>query len=628
MSETLITLPLSKLQRSEDNVRRTSNHHDIEELAASIAALGVLQNLTVRPVQSGQRKGAEKFEVLAGGRRLAALKLLLKRKRIPKSYPVPCRVLEGDGGIEVSLAENVIRTPLHPADQFEAFSKLQAQGMGIEDIAARFGTSAKIVAQRLKLAAVSPRLMAVYRAGELSLDQLVAFTITDDHEAQERLWFDTSMVDRHPAALRRALTRSLVEGSDRRARFVGAEAYEAAGGTIIRDLFCSDDDGYFTDSQLLDRLVEEKFAQDVEKQKAEGWSWVEVQPELDYGHLAHFRRLPPAEVGLSDVEEAHAKELAERHDALVEGLEEEPSDDAEAECDRILAELDALSEKREQWSIEEKARAGVILSLGSHGQIILTRGILKPEERATAVQESSSEAPAGSSQAKPAGAAKGVETLSERLLEDLSAHRTAALREVLAGNPDVALTALLHILVLQVFFDFYGAACVDVRLSVVELGPAAEGIGESRAVQAMAARHQSWSERLPEEGGLWAWLAAQDSETRFSLLAYCTALSVNALRRRNDGHVLDRHDQANVLAASVELDMADWWEPTRSRYLARVSKAQIAAAVAEAVSPQAAENIVSMKKDAMAARAEELLAGKRWLPEPLRVPTSPPDIDA
>ena len=162
----------------------------------------------------------------------------------------------------MSLAENVVRTPLHPADQFEAFSKLRAQGLGVEDIAARFGITPKTVQQRLKLAAVSPRLMAVYRDGEMDLDQLVAFTITDDHEAQERVWFDNPAYDRQPHALRRTLTQTLVEGSDRRARYIGAEAYEQAGGTVIRDLFRTDDEAYFTDSQLLDRLVSEKLAEE------------------------------------------------------------------------------------------------------------------------------------------------------------------------------------------------------------------------------------------------------------------------------------------------------------------------------------------------------------------------------
>lgn len=201
-------------------------------------------------------------------------------------YPVPCRVLgeiEVATYVEISLAENIVRSPLHPADQFDAFAKLQKEGLAAEEIAARFGLPAKVVIQRLKLGAVTPRLMAAYRADELTLDQLMAFAITDDHAAQEAFWFDTPHGHRSPQAIRRHLTSALVEGGDRRALFIGAKAYETAGGTVIRDLFQPESEGYFADSQLLDRLVAEKLDTEAGKFRNEGWSWVEVMPETDYG---------------------------------------------------------------------------------------------------------------------------------------------------------------------------------------------------------------------------------------------------------------------------------------------------------------------------------------------------------
>ncbi len=199
MAEKLMTIPLSSLRRSSANIRKTDTTRDLEELAASIAAHGLLQNLTVRPVSGNGKKRATAFEVVAGGRRLAALKLLAKRKRIAKGFPVACRVIADDSAAEVSLAENVVRTPLHPADQFDAFSNLHAQGLGIEEIAARFGIPPKTVQQRLKLAAVSPKIMAVYRSGDMTLDQLVAFTLTDDHDVQEHVWFDNVARRHRPA---------------------------------------------------------------------------------------------------------------------------------------------------------------------------------------------------------------------------------------------------------------------------------------------------------------------------------------------------------------------------------------------------------------------------------------------
>ena len=185
-------IPLNKLIPSPANARKTGASVGIEELAASIAAHGLLQNLQVRDGKGG------KFEVVAGGRRLRALKLLAKSKAIAKSAEIPCHVLEDEDAAEISLAENVVRLPMHPADQYDAFKAMADAGRGPEEIAARFGCSPTVVKQRLKLASVSPRLLASYRAEELNLDQLMAFTVSDDHAAQEAAWFEQPGVEPEP----------------------------------------------------------------------------------------------------------------------------------------------------------------------------------------------------------------------------------------------------------------------------------------------------------------------------------------------------------------------------------------------------------------------------------------------
>ena len=192
------------------------------------------------------------------------------------------------------------------------------------------------------------------------------------------------------------------------------------------------------------------------------------------------------------------------------------------------------------------------------------------------------------------------------------------MRAVLAGEPGTALRALAHLLILRTFFGFTGEGCVDIRTHIVDLRPSAEGIGESRAVATLATRHAALLERLPEPDRVWAWLTDQSDETVLEFLAYSVAIAVNAVRRKGDGHAEARFDHADMLAKAIGLDMADWWEPVGDRYLNRVPKAGIIAAVSEAASPEAAENIASMKKDAMAAKAGDLLTGKRWLPDVLR----------
>lgn len=611
MSEQLTKIPLSRLQPSADNVRKTERDTEVAALSASIEAHGLLQNLTVRQVASNGAS-PKRYEVVAGGRRLQALKLLAKRRRIPKDHPVSCHVLKKDdaASAEVSLAENFSRVPLHPADQFEAFRKLHAEGLGAAEIAARFGVTQTVVEQRLKLAAVSPRLMALYKEGGMTLEQLSAFTITDDHAAQEYVWFEAPLFDRRPPAIRRMLTKALVEGSDRRARLIGAKAYEAAGGVVIRDLF-DPDAAYFTDSQLLDRLVAEKLEAEAQFLQQEGWCWVETRAELDYEELAQFGHISPTEVALPRKEQKRLSSLCERHDTLVSELEERPDESAVAELDQIAAEIDALSAKREQWNAEDKARSGVILCLDAQGGLRVIRGLLREQDaRPSAPTESAEEI-------QEPRAGNGRAEYSDALLRDLSAHRTAGLRETLAACPDVALTALVHALVVRAFFSVQDT-CVDIRPVFLALAPLAEGIEESSAVAAMAKRHQDWAARLPEPGQLWEWLAALTLEEKLELLAYLVGRTANAVRQRHDPGAGERLAQADLLAEATSLDMSKWWCPTRESYFDWVSRQRMLEAVSDAVSPAAAQAIAHMKKPAMASRAEQLLKDSAWLPEPLR----------
>ena len=310
-------IALNKLKPSPANVRRTGTEVGLEEFAASIAAHGLLQPLVVEPERNGEGEETGWYLVTAGERRRKALRILAKQKRIKRNEPIPC-LIKADGiASEISLAENVIRTSMHPADQFEAFQKLIDEGgLGIEEIAARFSVTPAVVKQRLKLAAVSPTLMTRYREGELTLDQLMAFTLTDDHGRQEEVWAQLSW-NKSPEMIRKLLTQSHVSPSDRRANSSAPKRTRPAGGIILRDLFVEDHGGYYTDSQLLDRLVLEKLEATGEEVSREGWKWVAVYPEYPYTFVHTLRRIYPQSVPLSEEESAKLDELVTRHDALI-----------------------------------------------------------------------------------------------------------------------------------------------------------------------------------------------------------------------------------------------------------------------------------------------------------------------
>ena len=606
---TIEMIPLNKLIPSPANVRKTGAMLGIEELAASIAAHGLLQNLQVRPADKG-----DKYEVVAGMRRLAALKRLAKSKAIAKTADIACHVLTGEDATEISLAENIVRLPMHPADQFEAFKALSDQGKGPEEIAGRFGCSPATVRQRLKLAAVAPSLIEAYRAEELDLDQLMAFTVSDDVAAQEKVWTDLAEWNRDPQTIRRQLTAAHVECRDRRVRYIGIEAYKAAGGHILRDLFDEEHEGYLTDPALLDRLATAKLEGEAGTIRAEGWKWIEIMPEIGYDRLNGMSRVYPERQPISDEQQAEIERLTEAYDALIAEHGEEPPDTIMAEIDALSDRIDTLSEESESWNAEDMALAGAVIGIGHGGKLSVERGLVRAEDEFAEAKGEASNGRAGRKM-------NGSPALSDRLVEDLTAHRTAALRMELAGKTDVALTAVVHALALPVFFPHEDESCLGIDLDSDELRGSAEGIEDSAAGKALAEWHGAWRHRLPATPAvLWDWLLQQDSATRLDLLAYCAGCSVNAVRKRHERDGSESLAHADRLAAALGLDMTHWWQPTAESFFRHVPKLRILEAVKEAVTPEAAENLAKLKKDALAAEAEQRLAGTGWLPAILRSP--------
>jgi len=597
-------VPLNRLIPASINVRKTGAGNGIDELAASIAAHGLLQNLAVRAADK------QRFEVVAGGRRLAALKRLAKEKRLPKDAPIPCNVLDEEDATEISLAENVVRLPMHPADQFEAFQKLADSGKGPEEIAARFGASVTTVKQRLKLANVSAVLMQAYRAEELDMDQLIAFAVTDDHDAQEACWRELPEWNNSPHTIRRMLTHAQIDASDRRAQFVGLDAYRQAGGQITRDLFQPEHEGWLADAALLERLVVQKLEALADTVRAEGWKWVEIEPE----HAHSLLRMQPERLALTPEQEEKLSRMSAEYDALCE-----QEDDADTErADALYRQIEALAEGEAVWTDDQKAIGGCIIGIGYDGQANIQRGLVKHEDRAALRRLSQGEDMEEGESAE--NTAPRPAALSAKLVEDLTAHRTAALQAMLADHPLIALATTVHALAWPVF---YGPGMVPTCLELTTRGPdltrSSPSLETSPAMQLLNERHSAWQARLPEDGeGLFVWLLAQDMATLTELLAYVAALTVNAVRQPGNHHASPRFAHADQLATALGLNMTAWWEPTAETYLARVSKTHILEAVTEGVSPQAAENFAALKKTELVALAQERLTGKGWLPQALR----------
>ena len=177
-------IPLCRLALAPENVRKTPPDEAAEaQLRASIAEHDLLENLVVRPDEPDP-DGIERFAVVAGGRRLAALKALAENGTLHADHPVPCKVAANGNAGELSLAENVVRIAMHPADQVVAFAGLAESGVTVAAIAARFGVSERTVEQRLRLGNAAPELLDAYRAEQFDLETLMAFAVTTDHDRQ------------------------------------------------------------------------------------------------------------------------------------------------------------------------------------------------------------------------------------------------------------------------------------------------------------------------------------------------------------------------------------------------------------------------------------------------------------
>ncbi|QCG96455.1 DNA-binding protein [Azospirillum sp. TSA2s] len=652
-------IPFNKLVLSQANVRKVKAGVSIEELAEDIARRTLLHSLAVRPVLDAEGAETGVFEVPVGGRRFRALELLVKQKRMSKTQPVPCVVRTAGLAEEDSLAENVQRAPLHPLDQFRAFQTLREAGLGEEEIAARFFVAPAVVKQRLKLAAVAPALLDAYAEDRMTLEQLMAFTVSGDHARQEQVWEALSRAyRREPYQIRRLLTEGAVRASDKRALFVGVEAYEAAGGAVMRDLFQlqHDDGGWLQDPALLDRLVAEKLEAEAATVRAEGWTWVEVALAFPYGHSRGLRRLTGEPVPLSEAEQATYDALHAEYERL-EGSEPAQAEELDAVA-RRLAEIDtelrALEERPLVYETAEVARAGVFVSVDVEGGLQVDRGYVRPEDDAPvelvvpAGGEETSAVPAGGGggavAAQPAaiaggasvsgpvpvaGAAaseddEGLRPLPERLLIELSVHRTLALRDALANDPDTAFLAALHALCLRTFTQRPGASCLELELKSAGFGVQPPDLAASAAARAIDARHRAWSAQLPSEpAALWEALVGFDGDSRAALFAHCVSFGVNAVHEPWN-RAPQRAAHADLLAGAVGLDMAAaGWTATVDSYLGRVPKARILEAVREARGPEPAQLIDHLRKPDMAKEAERLLAGSGWLPEPLRRPLEP-----
>ncbi|MGF6378594.1 ParB family chromosome partitioning protein [Paraburkholderia atlantica] len=622
------TVPYSSLRSSPLNAR-TKLLSNIPALAASIRAKGLLQNLVVHEMK-GSRGKQRRYGVCAGQRRKAALDLLYEQNHIAADYPVPVRIVSEGEALAISLIENSEREGLDPFDVLRAYRMLAEEGRSLDYIAALFSASPLTVKRRMKLANVSPKLLALLRDDAITLDQLAALALADDHETQENMWFDANEWQRQPNYLRQSITRAEIDASrSRLVRFVGLAAYEAAGGYVRRDLFSDDENaGYIADAELLQKLVAQKLAAAAAEVQAEGWGWTETRVERDFAELNRHARLRPVQRQHTDDEQremdaftAQQDELAEKIEALSEGDQDayEEADRLNDEMEQVNAAIVALESRTLVWDAQQMAEAGALVIVGPQGELVIERGLVRRENSAALDAAGATVTGTATAEGPETVCAKAVKVKpvhSAKLCQRLTAHRTAAVHAELVAQPTVALAALLHYLVPKALPEHYGHASSRSYFALSgennhdSLLRAADDLSASPAWNAIETQRARWIAEVPaERSDLLPWLIEQDpGTTLLDLLAFCTGTLL-------DGIVAEEKPLAiNTLASALNLDMTRYWTATRATYFDHVSKARIAEVVSTAVSPKAAIDLEKMKKADAAAAAELRLAKAAWLP--------------
>ena len=642
-------VPLSRLALAPENKRRTPPDPQADaQLKASIAALGLLGNLVVR-TDSPAEDGAERYAVVAGGCRLKAMQALAADGVLEPDHPVPCLVRpEGVESAEISLAENVARSAMHPADQVVAFSELAEAGQSVSVIAARFGLSERLVEQRLRLGNAAPDLLDAYRADAIDLEVLKAFAVTADRARQMAVWEQVSAQGYRPSAwqVKRLLTEERVPGASAVARFVGVEAYEAAGGHVLRDLFARDDESgvWFEDPVLLEKLATEKL-QAAADELATRWKWAIAMIEVEWSDTARYGRIEPQPADRTPVEEAGIEKLEARQAELAETDDDSWTEELLAEAETIETRLDEIEggiEARAVYRREDFGMAGCLVTVAHDGTLQVVHGLVKPEDmpkqpesddtgtetgnghdtdatgdaigdatgQATHVTGPSVSAPMAMSRDREAEARKEA-GVGIGLGDDLRSIRTAIVKAYLAGDFEAAFDLMLFQMARSVFTIGYIEHALDISVRKTADRPTMRANDPEFATwspgEAMLAARSGlrfdWLD-IEDDGESFAALRALSRDEKQALFAACVARTIKPQLAFEP----QARPELEATVARLGIDFARHVRPTAAMLWSRIPKARLLDIARAVLSPAWASARARNKKGAFADAMEAAFA--------------------
>ena len=497
------TLPLHALTVSDANVRKV-RPSDIDSLAASILADGVLNNLVV--IASKKKKGSPvSHEVVAGRRRFLALMYLLSEEKITLDYAVPVLLKERNNATVASLVENFHREPMHPIDQFKSFCKLSDEGLSVTEIALRLGILETHVRQRLALGSASPELLEEALSDRMTLEQLKVLCQVESHETQNEVWFNTPEGwQRSPQKLREKIKGEAVKVSNKLATFVGLDCYQENGGGVGLDLF-DDKESTINDPDLLASLATAKLTPLAE---GLGWSWCEINLDVDHDRVREFKRVYQSEREMTEPEAAAWGLWETRFDELENLLY--GSDDSidalsseQSEYDELVAVMENFQNELKEWG-DAKHVGGVYAYVDNNGQAAFIEGLVSKQD-ASALEPDNNDV--SGTVATPTD--KGM---SGSLREYLACVRASIMQAEVVKNPHIGLALLCQSLVLNVFYRSWSSYNqLDASLSLHSDSLTKHGLEDLPSSLYISNARDKWQARLPEEANLLDFLLGLDA---------------------------------------------------------------------------------------------------------------------
>lgn len=590
-------IPLSEIHYNPAINARRETETDVSELAATIDAQNIGQPLLLRP------SGENGYEPVDGGRRLRALKLLVEQGRIQSDHQVPAyiRELSDTEALSLSLATVITRLGLHPADEALDFADLNAKGIAPEEIAARFGIPLRRVRQRLAIGKLPADIIQALKSDKITLASAQAYTLLPNQADAIKLFRKGVTSDWD---IRQVFAKARIAATSMEARYVGREAYVAAGGAVDEDLFSNN--VWFADGKLLSKLFREKLKADEEAWLADGWSFVIIEIDKSYGHKTDGWPYlePEGKLSLTQEQKFRADELraiVKKHKADLKGnIEEEAAGELRDQLDAAQAELSKLT--RKSFTDAQKKKSGVAVR-ARYGELDIEFGVMKPKaarkdaKKSKQTAKDSSRDPSAVRQVEPEAEADFTQALSVEMAKTM----THAMQRAMMEKPSHTLRLAVAVLtVLSQFSKPEGFAFVAPYRKDAEIGKeAAEASGE-----------------------LLAGLGAQDQE--ISLLAVFAALENHAalddVIAKAIAPLFNCHsselEELRPLINAFDPSVISHWQPD-AEFFKRMPRESLAAALSEAA---IAGVTPSKKKKDLIEMAVRDLVPLGWLPKPLRTP--------